>query len=133
MTKKIKENNRNSYQYINPLQKNQHFLRTTEEIQSIIGSYPDNWTKKDFRGEGKNNQKKILTRKETERPGLVFGATGGSKQYKNGKLKCSMCGIFKDLEEFPDDRYGSSNGKRSNCSSCDALRNRRYRESIKKY
>ena len=55
MTKKIKENNRNSYQYINPLQKNQHFLRTTEEIQSIIASYPDNWTKKDFRGEGKNN------------------------------------------------------------------------------
>ena len=59
MTKKIKENNRNSYQYINPLQKNQHFLRTTEEIQSIIASYPDNWTKKDFRGEGKNNQKNM--------------------------------------------------------------------------
>ena len=115
----------------NPEGTNQHVLRSDAELQKIIDSKPKNWTKKDFRGEGKNNQKKILTRKETERPGLVFGATGGSKQYKNGKLKCSMCGIFKDLEEFPDDRYGSSNGKRSNCSSCDIIRNKNYRESVK--
>ena len=44
------------YQYVNPLQKNQYVMRTTEEIQEIIDSYPDNWTKKDFRGEGKLNK-----------------------------------------------------------------------------
>ncbi len=115
----------------NPAGNNQWQLRSNEEIQKIINKYPDHWTKKDFRGEGKNNQKKILTRKETERSGLVFGATGGSKQYKNGKLKCSMCNIFKNLDEFPDDRYGSSNGKRSNCSTCDVIRNKQYRESSK--
>lgn len=59
------------YQYVNPLQKNQYVMRTTEEIQEIIESYPDNWTKKDFRGEGKLNKEKILTRKETERPGKI--------------------------------------------------------------
>ena len=30
----------------NPLGKNQHILRSDEEIQAIIDSYPDNWTKK---------------------------------------------------------------------------------------
>ena len=54
----------NPYQYKNPLQKNQFVMRTTAEIQEIIDSYPDNWTKKDFRGEGKLNKTKILTRKE---------------------------------------------------------------------
>ena len=53
----------NPYQYKNPLQKNQFVMRTTAEIQEIIDSYPDNWTKKDFRGEGKLNKTKILTRK----------------------------------------------------------------------
>ena len=42
-----------------------------------------------------------------------------------------MCGEFKGLDDFPDDRYGSSNGKRSNCSTCDVLRNKKYRESLK--
>ena len=60
----------------NPLGSNQYILRTDEEIQAIIDSYPDNWTKKDFRGEGKLNNIKILTRKETERPGLKFKFTG---------------------------------------------------------
>ena len=60
----------------NPLGSNQFILRTDEEIQAIIDSYPDNWTKKDFRGEGKLNKIKILTRKETERPGLKFKFTG---------------------------------------------------------
>ena len=60
----------------NPLGSNQYILRTDEEIQAIIDSYPDNWTKKDFRGEGKLNKIKILTRKETERPGLKFKFTG---------------------------------------------------------
>ena len=60
----------------NPLGSNQYILRTDEEIQAIIDSYHDNWTKKDFRGEGKLNKIKILTRKETERPGLKFKFTG---------------------------------------------------------
>ena len=60
----------------NPLGSNQYVLRTDEEIQAIIDSYPDNWTKKDFRGEGKLNKIKILTRKETERPNLKFKFKG---------------------------------------------------------
>ena len=60
----------------NPLGSNQYILRTDEEIQAIIDSYPDNWTKKDFRGEGKLNKIKILTRKETERPNLKFKFKG---------------------------------------------------------
>ena len=43
-----------------------------------------------------------------------------------------MCKTFKYLDEFSDDKYGSSNGKRSNCSSCDIIRNKNYRESVKK-
>ena len=125
MTKKSNDFNRN------PSGSNQWETRSNEEIQIIINRHPKNWTKKDFRGEGKNNQKKILTRKETERAGLVFGNKGGEKQYQNGKLKCSMCDIFKNLDEFPDDKHGSSNGKRSNCSSCDFIRNQRYRDSVK--
>ena len=125
MTKKTNNFNRN------PNGSNQWKTRSNEEIHKIINRHPKHWTKKDFRGEGKNNQNKILTRKETERTGLVFGSTGGVKQYQNGKLKCSMCGTFKSLDEFPDDKYGSSNGKRSNCSSCDIIRNQRYRLSLK--
>ena len=97
MTTKSNDFNRN------PNGSNQWETRSNEEIQIIINKHPKNWTKKDFRGEGKNNKKKILTRKETERAGLVFGNKGGVKQYQNGKLKCSMCGFFKNLEEFPDD------------------------------
>ena len=52
---------------------------TNTEIQKIINSYPVKWTKRDFRGEGKYNSQKILTRKETERPDLKFGHTGNSK------------------------------------------------------
>ena len=125
MTKKTNNFNRN------PNGSNQWKTRSNEEIQKIINRHSKHWTKKDFRDEGKNNQNKILTRKETERTGLVFGSAGGVKQYQNGKLKCSMCGTFKSLDEFPDDKYGSSNGKRSNCSSCDIIRNQRYRLSFK--
>ena len=64
----------------NPKGSNQWNLRSNDEVQKIINSYPSNWTKKDFRGEGINNSKKILSRKETERPGLKFGHTGKSKQ-----------------------------------------------------
>ena len=70
------------YNYNNSLQKNQHEMRTNEEIQKIINSYPSHYSKKDFRGEGANNSKKILTRKETERDGLVFGINGRQKNIK---------------------------------------------------
>ena len=64
----------------NPEGFNQWTLRTDEEIQKIINKYPKFWTKKDFRGEGKNNSKKILAKTETQRPGLKFGKTGKSNQ-----------------------------------------------------
>ncbi len=64
----------------NPNGVNQWETRTNEEIQKIIDKYPQFWTKKDYRGEGVNNSKKILTRHETERPGLKFGQTGKGKQ-----------------------------------------------------
>ena len=70
----------------NPLGSNQFILRTDEEIQAIIDSYPDNWTKKDFRGEGKLNKIKILTRKETERPGLKFKFEG-KRRFKEPNLE----------------------------------------------
>ena len=60
----------------NPKGLNQWNLRSVNEIQKIINSKPEYWTKKDFRGEGKNNKKKILTRKETERTNLIFGYSG---------------------------------------------------------
>ena len=48
----------------NPNGINQWEVRTNTEIQKIINSYPVKWTKRDFRGEGKYNSQKILTRKE---------------------------------------------------------------------
>ena len=55
---------------------NQWKLRTDKELQDIINSKPRNWTKKDFRGEGKLNKKKLMTRKETDRKTLKFYQTG---------------------------------------------------------
>ena len=63
----------------NPNGINQWEIKTNAEIQKIINSYPVKWTKRDFRGEGKYNSQKILTRKETERPDLKFGHTGNRK------------------------------------------------------
>ena len=63
----------------NPNGINQWEIRTNAEIQKIINSYPVKWTKRDFRGEGKYNSQKILTRKETEKPGLKFSHTGNKK------------------------------------------------------
>ena len=63
----------------NPKGINQWEVRTNADIQKIINSYPVKWTKRDFRGEGKYNSQKILTRKETERPDLKFGHTGNRK------------------------------------------------------
>ena len=88
----------NPYQYKNPLQKNQFVMRTTEEIQEIIDSYPDNWTKKDFRGEGKLNKTKILTRKETERPGLKFKFKGKRKFKPENLENVKRTKIIKDVQ-----------------------------------
>lgn len=62
----------------NPKGSNQCKLRSNEEIQKIIDKHRT-WTKKDFRGEGKLNPNKnnaLLTRKETDRPGLKFYQVG---------------------------------------------------------
>ena len=67
----------------NPEGTNQHVLRSDAELQKIIDSKPKNWTKKDFRGEGKLNIKKLLTRKETDRPGLIFYQSGKRINMKN--------------------------------------------------
>ena len=67
----------------NPEGSNQHVLRSDAELQKIIDSKPKNWTKKDFRGEGKLNSKKLLTRKETDRPGLIFYQKGKRINMKN--------------------------------------------------
>ena len=67
----------------NPGGINQHVLRSDAELQKIIDSKPKNWTKKDFRGEGKLNSEKILTRKETDRPSLIFYQKGKRINMKN--------------------------------------------------
>ena len=118
--------NTKDYTYKNPLQKNQHQMRSLDEIQKIINNKPKNWTKKDFRGEGQNNNKKILTRSETERDGLIFKNTAHRKKYKDGKLQCSICKKYKILDDFPNDKYGTTNKKRSNCSECDTIRSKEY-------
>ena len=74
----------------NPKGSNQWEMRTNEEIQKIINSYPSDWSKKDFRGEGSKNSKKILSRHETQLEGLIFGVIVRHKKYKNGKLQCSI-------------------------------------------
>ena len=74
----------------NPIGKNQHVLRSDEELQKIIDSMPKNWTKKDFRGEGKLNKQKLLTRPETQRTTLKF--------YQIGK-RINMQNIFDNSTE----------------------------------
>ena len=69
----------------NPEGKNQHVLRSDEEIQKIIDKHPT-WTAKDFRGEGKlnpNKKNKLLTRKETERSSIKFHVTGKRTNLKD--------------------------------------------------
>ena len=82
----------------NPLGSNQYILRTDEEIQAIIDSYPSNWTKKDFRGEGKLNKIKILTRKETERPNLKFKFTGKRQFVEPNKENIKRTAIIKKTQ-----------------------------------
>ena len=76
----------------NPKGYNQWTLRKDEEVQKIINKYPKFWTKKDFRGDGVNNSKKILTRTETQRSGLKFVQAGRGKKslkevYKHSTLE----------------------------------------------
>ena len=113
----------------NPEGQNQWILRSDEEIQKIIDKYPT-WTKKDFRGEGKKNKIRILTRKETERKGLIFKTSVYRKKFKNNKLQCSVCKKLKLLNEFPNDIHGWRNKKRSNCSECDVDRNFIYLDKM---
>ena len=68
------------YNYRNPKVKNQHSIRSNEEIQKIIDNSPRHYTAKDFRGEGVNNKKQILSRTETERDGIKFYFTGKKKK-----------------------------------------------------
>ena len=109
---------------------NQWEVRTNEEIQKIIDSYPSDWSKKDFRGEGTKNSKKILTRHETQREGLIFGVIGRHKKYENGKLQCSICKEFKVEDDFPIDNNVISNKRRSNCKSCEVKRYQNYTSSL---
>tara|TARA_Y100000590_G_scaffold55409_1_gene58025 strand:- start:2544 stop:3029 length:486 start_codon:yes stop_codon:yes gene_type:complete len=110
----------------NPKGTNQWELRTKDEIQKIIDSYPQEWTKKDFRGEGSKNKKKILTKHETQREGLIFGTNGRHKKYKSGKLQCTICKVFKFEVDFPKDIQVESNGRRSNCKVCETKRYQQY-------
>ena len=82
----------------NPKGHNQWVLRTNEEIQKIIDKHPT-WTKKDFRGEGKlnpNEKNALLTRKETDRPGLKF--------YQIGK-RTNLKKIFKHSTQQSIDEF----------------------------
>ena len=106
----------------NPKGLNGLTLRSNEEIQEIINKFPRNWTKKDFRGETKQNTKKILTRKETERTGLIFGNFRNKDKYTKNKMRCSICKNLKYSHEYSDDK-NASNQKRSNCKECDLKRN----------
>ena len=75
--------NRYKIVYAKTPNNNQHIRRSDEELQKIIDSKPKNWTKKDFLGEGKLNDKKLLTRKETDRKTLKFYQTGKRINMKN--------------------------------------------------
>ena len=92
----------------NPKGTNQWKLRTDKELQNIINSKPRNWTKKDFRGEGKLNKKKLMTRKETDRKTLKFYQKGriykrNLKDYFNNSTEESIKEFQKgeiDFETF---------------------------------
>ena len=90
--------NKKDYYTRNPKGNNQWILRSDKELQDIIDSKPYNWTKKDFIGEGKLNKKKLLTRKETERPGLKFGHYGKRKVAINEIYKHSTEESIKEFE-----------------------------------
>ena len=80
---KYPRGNRHNIVYAKTPNNNQHVRRSDEELQKIIDSKPKNWTKKDFLGEGKLNNQKLLTRKETDRKTLKFYQTGKRINMKN--------------------------------------------------
>ena len=80
---KYPRGNRYNIVYAKTPNNNQHVRRSDEELQKIIDSKPKNWTKKDFLGEGKLNNQKLLTRKETDRKTLKFYQTGKRINMKN--------------------------------------------------
>ena len=82
----------------NPKGANQWKLRTDKELQDIINSKPRNWTKKDFRGEGKLNKKKLMTRKETDRKTLKFYQKG--RVYKRNLKDHFNNSTEESVEEF---------------------------------
>ena len=82
----------------NPKGTNQWKLRTDKELQDIINSKPRNWTKKDFRGEGKLNKKKLMTRKETDRESLKFYQKG--RVYKRNLKDHFKNSTEESIEEF---------------------------------
>ena len=51
--------------------------------------------------------------------------------YSTGKAQSALDEIRPLLKDFPNDKYGSSNKKRSNCSNCDTIRNKDYYYSHK--
>ena len=82
----------------NPKGTNQWKLRTDKELQDLINSKPRNWTKKDFRGEGKLNKKKLMTRKETDRKTLKFYQKG--RVYKRNLKDHFNNSTEESIEEF---------------------------------
>ena len=100
---------------------NQHVLRSDAELQTIIDSKPKNWTKKDFLGEGKLNNQKLLTRKETDRKTLKFYQTGKRINMKNifdNSTEESICEFKKGEIDFETLKNRSSTIKwRSNMSN----------------
>ena len=80
---KYPRGNRYNIVYAKTPNNNQYVRRSDEELQKIIDSKPKNWTKKDFLGEGKLNDQKLLTRKETDRKTLKFYQTGKRINMKN--------------------------------------------------
>ena len=85
----------------NPKGLNQWKLRTDRELQSIIDSKPQNWTKKDFRGEGKLNKKKLMTRHETDRKTLKFYQKG--RVYKRNLKNHFNNSTEESIKEFQKD------------------------------
>ena len=81
--KKYPRGNRYNIVYAKTPNNNQHVRRSDEELQKIIDSKQKNWTKKDVLGEGKLNNQKLLTRKETDRKTLKFYQTGKRVNMKN--------------------------------------------------
>ena len=104
---------KNNKHNVNPEGHNQWILRSNDEIQKIINLKPSFWTKKTFRN------KKILTRKETERPGLIFGHYGN---------KLPLSKIFKHSSDHSIDYFNMK--KISDKTLRKRYKSKRYRDLI---